>query len=224
MKSYEEYSKEWDTEKAAEDEELKKIGVVRIGGKTYQVKTPTVSSDTAETAGKDILTPGEAGALGVPYGTTKEGAFGKAPMTTDERNKKTQSKKAVDILGQIESYSKKVNTFDAGTMGATRGIVGINKWLGGMLQTDKDSAMLMRQTGKLSNLVRALGEVGALAEGDVERAIKLIPNVWDTKEIAEQNIKDLKEILGNNAGATVQSEIDQTNQAPATDWGNKYNF
>jgi hypothetical protein len=48
MPSYEEYQKERATKRAAEDEQLKALGIVRIGGKTYQVKTPTADSIDAE--------------------------------------------------------------------------------------------------------------------------------------------------------------------------------
>ena len=49
--------------------------------------------------------------------------------------------------------------------------------------------------GSLSLIIRALGESGALAEGDVERAMGLIPQITDSKEKAMDKYQQLMSML-----------------------------
>ena len=57
--------------------------------------------------------------------------------------------------------------------------------------------------GTVSQLVKSLGEVGALAEGDVERALALIPKVTgisDSREVAVTKMNMLKELINPAIG------------------------
>lgn len=212
------------------DAEYEQLGYKRIGGKYLKIDTPTdrlkseiglqqstlnlqkTKQDLAKSDDPldELLSPTEVGALGLNYGVTKRQAIGKKPMTTDERNKTTQSSKAKGILDQIEKYSDKVNTFDAGFAGSNRALRGLLNLFGAKTQTNKNATLLKQQSGKLSNLIRALGEVGTLAEGDVQRGIQLIPDVSDTKEIAKAKITDLRELL--SAGSSQDNETGKTDQ------------
>lgn len=49
--------------------------------------------------------------------------------------------------------------------------------------------------GSLSMIIKALGEAGALAEGDVERAMGLIPQITDSKEKAADKYQKLMAML-----------------------------
>ena len=49
--------------------------------------------------------------------------------------------------------------------------------------------------GSLSMIIKALGETGALAEGDVERAMGLIPQITDSKEKAYDKYQKLMSML-----------------------------
>jgi hypothetical protein len=49
--------------------------------------------------------------------------------------------------------------------------------------------------GSLSMIIKALGETGALAEGDVERAMGLIPQITDSKEKAADKYQQLMAML-----------------------------
>lgn len=49
--------------------------------------------------------------------------------------------------------------------------------------------------GTIGPIVRSLGEVGALSEGDVQRALNLVPNLSDTPEEANRKMSDLMQVL-----------------------------
>ena len=56
------------------------------------------------------LTPTEAGALGVSYGTTRREAFGKTVLTADMRNKEAARSRLIPAINQIEALGKRVIT------------------------------------------------------------------------------------------------------------------
>lgn len=203
--NFEQLKQQAEQSQQEEEAQLKAIGIVQIGGKYYKTDTKEV-----DTQGIEDKVLAEAAA--------KSKAEKLYPSTTvAQQNQSMNYGQLSKIIQQIDKYSKNVNTFDAGAIGETRGALGLEKWLGGILQTDKDSTMLMNQTAKLGRIVRSLGEVGALSEGDVTRAIKAIPNVWDTAEVAQQKIADLQDLI-NNPSQTDNNTI-QPNQnvtQPAT--------
>lgn len=147
-----------------------------------------------------ILNPTEASMLGVPYGTTKTEAAGQGMSAVPQAKREVLASfdTAVNILKDVETYSKKVNTFNAGIGGATRLAKGVSNWAGGKTQTAPDVTALMNKTGELSMLIRALGEKGALAEGDVARGLKLIPTEFDTSTVAKQKLNDLRDLFAKN--------------------------
>lgn len=140
-----------------------------------------------------MLTPTQAQMLGVPYGTTIGGAAKEdiSPLTAGERDKLNQFNAAIETVKQIEKYANKVNTFGTGAFGEDRIIGGLSNYAGSLTQTNPEAAMLETKRGALSNIIRGMGERGALAEGDVKRGIDLIPNLSDTKEVKDRKIKDL---------------------------------
>lgn len=69
--------------------------------------------------------------------------------------------------------------------------------------------------GTLAPIIRALGEKGTLAEGDVRRAIELMPKLLpfpDKKEVAKQKLQQIRDILQKASG----KESGQTTQTPQT--------
>lgn len=138
--------------------------------------------------------------------------------TADQRNKKSQLGVVDEVINQIEKYSKKVNTFEAGPGGLVRIIEGTKRAYGAATQTDKNATLLKQQKGKLAQIIRTLGEKGALSEGDVVRAISLIPTVYDTKEIAEQQMIDLRDLISSAKGDTsTDTATSKPNPQPNTD-------
>ena len=63
------------------------------------------------------------------------------------------------------------------------------------MQTNPDATLLKAQSAYLSRIIRSLGEKGALAEGDVQRAFGAIPQVSDTEEVAVAKLAQLREVL-----------------------------
>ena len=97
------------------------------------------------------------------------------------------------IIADIEKYADKINT-EQGVAARTSGVVRSMKSYFGH---DADVTALKSKIGTLALLIRALGEKGTLAEGDVSRAIALIPTVTDTKTEKDNKIRDLKQILSS---------------------------
>lgn len=66
--------------------------------------------------------------------------------------------------------------------------------------------------GALSPIVKSLGEAGALAEGDVERASRLIPRLFplkDTTEVAQGKFDALRRLLNRGASNRTRMANDQ---------------
>jgi hypothetical protein len=95
------------------------------------------------------------------------------------------------IISDIERYADKINT-ESGISARAGGALRSIKATAGY---DPDVTALRSKVGTLALLIRALGEKGTLAEGDVARAIALIPSVTDTKQEKDNKIRDLRQIL-----------------------------
>ena len=78
---------------------------------------------------------------------------------------------------------------------------------------DPDIVFLLDFQSKLAPLVKSLGESGALATEDVQRAEKFIPRLFpvpDSKEVALSKVKELKKIINStqtkSSGSTLDDE------------------
>ena len=120
-------------------------------------------------------------------------ALGNAQIITGKQREQLTGLDQVDaIVSQIENYSKQVNTK-----------YGLNALAGGALQNALAKLQnapevqgLQRQIGFLGTLARNLGgNVGALSDADIARAIQLIPVVGDSDTVAAQKIADLRSLL-----------------------------
>lgn len=215
--TYEEYQKQWKDQQSQIDNNINTLnGTIAASGSKYVRNPMNTSQLMLVQTGTDIksqidtrkaiqsldpiLNPSEDAALGTPYGTTQSQAIGKTPMTIDQQNRIVQSRKATKVLDQIEKYSKLVNNFSV----VARPFAGLGNWVGAKTQINKNAALFESQKAKLSNVIRALGETGNLAEGDVSRGVQMLPSLWDTKDVAQQKIADLRELLasGSSTGAT----------------------
>jgi hypothetical protein len=159
-----------------------------------------------QTQGEDILTPGEAGQLGVPYGTKRKQGFGKSPMTAQARNTIQAMGAAEAVLAQIENAAlgelgsdKKTRTGGAitaqGPLGRALGAPG---QLLGTLSQSNPAAVRLKNLGEglLATFSRSVGnERGATTEQDVDRARKLIPSIYDTMPVATQKLLDMRDLI-----------------------------
>jgi len=86
--------------------------------------------------------------------------------------------------------------------------------LGSLITQDDPNVALYEslRKGTLAPIIRAMGEKGTLAEGDVKRAIELLPKLFpipDSKEVATQKLAQIREILSNvkgKPGSTLSKE------------------
>lgn len=161
---------------------------------------------------KQLLTPTEANELGVPFGTTKGEAAGTMPITAQQRASLAAYDTTRAIMADIEQYSKRVNTASGGLKGKAE--QGAKLW-GAWTQSDPDAAMLQSKAGELATVARSLGEKGALADKDVARAAALVPSILDTKEVAQQKLRDMRALI--DAGeASFRKSLGIDARAPVT--------
>jgi hypothetical protein len=123
-----------------------------------------------------------------------------------------------DMIGMLDAKTKRLqtNTKDSGTSQKQQAAMDILDTLMGNFQAQGPiggtvtnilnnltagnynyrTANYNEQTkGSLSMIIKALGETGALAEGDVERAMGLIPQITDSKEKAADKYQQLMAML-----------------------------
>lgn len=128
-----------------------------------------------------------------------------------------------DMIGMLDSKSKRLqtNTKDSGTAQKQQAAMDILNTLMGNFQAqgpvggtftnilngltggnfNYQAANYNEQAkGSLSMIIKALGETGALAEGDVERAMGLIPQITDSEQKAYDKYQKLMSML-QSAGA-----------------------
>lgn len=163
------------------DAQLESLGYKRVGDRYLRIPTQADSeSDALDLEKKGLETEKLRRELsGEDVG--KE--------TDAQRSQRTRFNTVNEVVSQIEELSKKVNKSN------NRGSQALKILTGRILQTDVDAAELDSKKGYLSQIVRTLGESGALAEGDIQRAISAIPTITDTKAVAERKTKALKDIL-----------------------------
>lgn len=101
---------------------------------------------------------------------------------------------ALNVIKTIEGTSGKINT-ETGPLARLGGILRYGKSTVGL---DPAATAFKSNVGYLSRVVRAMGEVGTLNEGDIARAKTLIPGIGDTKEEAANKISALRELLNRN--------------------------
>lgn len=154
-----------------------------------------IAGDKAKKGGlDDLLTPEDAGRLGVAYGTTKReaAAQGAISLTAAQRGTLQELGKARTITTRMfeladtlkEKYGSDPGFFNRLAQGAGNKLTQMN-------QTDPELAEFNRlREGFLSNIARGVGaEKGNLTKEDVERAKSFFPDLssWtpDTKKTIE---------------------------------------
>ena len=110
-----------------------------------------------------------------------------------------KDREKLNVLDTAENVVKTLKDLSNGIAPAnalTRLYGGPLDYLQAKTQTGtKESVYLDARTGFVSNVARTLGEKGALAEGDVTRAINNIPALSDTKAVSDEKFKVLDGIF-----------------------------
>ncbi len=172
-----------------------------------------------------MLSPEGAGALGVPYGTTAQQAAGARPLTAAQRTKLDAQNASLAIVDnmerQIQALTKAGTKFPTGPLERIRAIPQTAKDI--YLQANPQLVRVHRQVeGTLALIVRSLGEVGTLTDGDIERARSLMPTfapIPDTEAVIQQKLAGLRELIrevtartGTRPTPTTQYERDPQGQ------------
>ncbi len=130
-------------------------------------------------------------------------------LSDKDREKLSVLDTAFNVADTIKNLSAKINTFDA--TGRATGY--LSREAGARLQTDPILARYeAARKGFVSNVARTLGEKGALAEGDVQRAIENLPTIHDTKDVAEGKLATLFNILEGNKTSIIQKSTEPLNK------------
>ena len=128
------------------------------------------------------------------------GIGGVAPLSSEQVKVVSAIESVFPIIDQISEASQKVNTSE----GLAAFLKGTLRKGTSALQLDPDAQRLQRQVGKLSFIVRALGEVGTLNEGDIQRAIALIPTVTDSRTNAQNKLDELRGLFNDILSTKLQ--------------------
>ena len=162
----------------------------------------------------------EAGAYGLPGGSPKSAASGRTPLTAAQRTKMDAQNASLAIIENIDRQIKEAmkagTTFPSGPLsrilGTTRAAKGV------YLQADPKLVRLHSQVGgTLALLVRSLGEVGTLSEGDIQRARNLMPTfapVPDTAAVIQEKLDGLRELVQEVASRTGALRTPQPSPSP----------
>lgn len=126
------------------------------------------------------------------YKTVKdsEGGGKGGKMDAVSKRQAANINSAEQIVGQLEGLY--------GQAGGAKGFGGYLTKLTSKTPLNSQQKAYSDQRGAyISRLVRALGEVGTLNEGDIQRAVALIPDYTDTKESAAMKWAGLRSVLNN---------------------------
>lgn len=118
-----------------------------------------------------------------------------ANMSTQEKNQIAKLESAGTALDQLESLFKKA--------GGGQGIIGGNlaNFLGGLGINSDVSTYNQLAQGLINQIGAAIGKTDALnTEGEVQRALSLVPKLTDTNETAQNKLATLRALLQENKG------------------------
>lgn len=156
----------------------------------------------------------------------------KTPMESDikfERDYKSASALIDEIAGHFSKIEPKM------AKGATERLLKA-PLIAGEALSQSDTLLTSTKAiteAALSKLIRALGEVGTLTDADVARARNTMPSIYDTVQVKNQKIKQLRELLDEvyNRGSRFETTAPMKGEAglqnrntvgSADDFLNKY--
>lgn len=120
---------------------------------------------------------------------------GFATLTTEQTKSVDDLDQSLAIMDQIDEVAARIFTGPDRDL-LTRALVGKGRELQALTQSNPDLVAYQRLVeGRLSPIVRALGERGALAEGDVERAVSNFAKLGDNPSVALQTLGQTREVF-----------------------------
>lgn len=201
--------------KLTNDEVLKLSGggtTINVGGESkLDEPIPITNLDS-------IMLPGNKPApLGMTFRQAQ--AAGATVVSTADKATMQQAESAMAILDELEALAVGPDgiftNIDSGA--ANRGAAALDFAMEAITQDDPRVARFKDLShGTVAAFVKMMGEKGALAEGDVSRALGLLPRIFpipDTGEVAEDKIKDLRGIISRGArNLNSGTQAEQTNR------------
>lgn len=170
---------------------------------------------------RNILTPAEAGQLGVKYGTTRTQAAGQGivPASQAVRMKVQATQELKPILDSLSSQFESID-FAEDSLGATTK----SPYLFARSKLAGTPERTFAQTSKnISKIVKSMGESGALSAGDVDRmAGASIGGFYETKVSGRYKLNTLRDIAEegnyNMKSGLTGSAIDMAPPAKLADY------
>lgn len=161
-----------------------------LGGNNDELTLGGYSYDDLENAYVAAIMAGDSGAAGV---------ISDMIGMLDAKTKRQESKKSKSGTAQKQQAAMDILNTLMGNFQAQGPIGGtftniLNGLTGGNYNYQAANYNEQAQ-GSLSMIIKALGETGALAEGDVQRAMGLIPQITDSKEKAADKYQKLMTML-----------------------------
>lgn len=161
-----------------------------LGGNNDELTLGGYSYDDLENAYVAAIMAGDSGAAGV---------IADMIGMLDAKTKRQESKKSKSGTAQKQQAAMDILNTLMGNFQAQGPIGGtftniLNGLTGGNYNYQAANYNEQAQ-GSLSMIIKALGETGALAEGDVQRAMGLIPQITDSKEKAADKYQKLMVML-----------------------------
>lgn len=104
-----------------------------------------------------------------------------------------------NIITQIETLSKKINTSDGGPMSRVTGALRSGMAAGQMDNDVSEYNALVE--GMIPMVARAVGHTGVLTQQDVDSVRALFPRVGDNKVLANNKLARVKSLIGGGAPA-----------------------
>lgn len=151
-----------------------------------------------------------------PIGTTFQQAreAGATVLSVDEQKRNQQADQALGILGQLETLAVgPEGVFNQVMPGIANRVASAITFGFDMLEQKDPRASQFADLSEatVAPFIKFLGESGALAQGDVDRALGLLPRVFplpDTKEVATEKLAALRQIIERgvrklNAGPSI---------------------
>lgn len=151
-----------------------------------------ILADIQETGGKNVEAIQMIAELFGPKNET-------ANLGAVERRGVAGAETAQSIVDELEGLFQQAG----GAKGRIGGTVAKGAGLAGL--DSQTQAFANARGGYLARIVRAMGEVGTLNEGDIQRAIKLIPDITATPEEAAIGFESIRRILEESKQALLRT-------------------
>lgn len=159
----------------------------------------------------------------VPLGTTfaEARAAGAQISNQTERDRLQQADAALSVINQLEELAigedGVLSNVDTGFL--NRAVAGLGFGLEILEQNDPRASLFRDLSqGTIGPLIRSLGEKGALSDGDVNRALSLLPSIFplpDSGPVATQKLKDLRGLISKGVSNLNERSVLPSNNSPS---------